>query len=254
MPSPLLTAVDCTAHVHLVVGAGPLAAARCTRSLEAGARPKVVAPADAEVHCGLKRRVEDGEVEWVGRAFRDEDLRELGREEEVGGVVDAVFVTVGARDPLTRRKRERSTDGFPEGIGARISALCRRLRIPVNVADAPALSTFSLLSTHTDGPLQIGVTTSGKGCKLASRIRREVASSLPPGLGRACERFGDMRRRIREEDEHHHHHHHLLHGAELDVGDEDEDMGQGASFNALVTPEDQDAARGRRIRWLGQIC
>jgi uroporphyrin-III C-methyltransferase len=124
-----------------------------------------------------------------------------------------------------------------------ISTLCRRLRIPVNVTDAPNLSTFSLLSTHIDGPLQIGVTTSGRGCKLASRIRREIASSLPPDLGIACERLGKIRRRIWEED----------HATELDL-EEEEETGQRSSFNALVTPEDRDAARGRRVRWLSQIC
>src|SRR5579862_3871230 len=100
MPALLLTSVDCTSHIHLIVGSNPLAAARCTRALEVGAKPRVIAPADAEVHSGLEKRIEDGEVVWVRRGFRDEDLRELGRE-EVGGVVDAVFVTVGARNPLS---------------------------------------------------------------------------------------------------------------------------------------------------------
>lgn len=120
------------------------------------------------------------------------------------------------------------------------------MRIPVNVADAPNLCTFTLLSTHSDGPLQIGVTTSGKGCKLSSRIRREISSSLPPGLGQAVERLGTMRRRIWEED----------HAAELamDLEADDDDAGQTASFNKLVTLEDAEAARTRRMRWLSQIC
>jgi uroporphyrin-III C-methyltransferase len=100
MPALLLTSIDCTAHIHLIVGSNPLAAARCTRSLEVGAKPKVIAPADAEVHYGLEKRIEDGEVERIKRGFRDGDLRELGRE-DVEGVVDAVFVTIGARDPLS---------------------------------------------------------------------------------------------------------------------------------------------------------
>ena len=100
MPALLLTSVDCTSHIHLIVGSNPLAAARCTRSLEVGAKPKVIAPEDVDVHYGLEKRIEDGEVEWVKREFRDEDLRELGRE-EVEGVVDAVFVTIGARNPLS---------------------------------------------------------------------------------------------------------------------------------------------------------
>ena len=135
----------------------------------------------------------------------------------------------------------RKLTPFPADIA--ISSLCRRLRIPVNVADSPTLCTFTLLSTHTDGPIQIGVTTSGRGCKLASRIKREVASSLPADLGAACARLGSLRRRIYEED----------HSIDL-VEPEDEESGQRSTFNALITPEDLSAVRGRRMRWLSQIC
>jgi uroporphyrin-III C-methyltransferase len=94
--------------------------------------------------------------------------------------------------------------------------------------------------------LQIGVTTSGKGCKLSARIRREIAASLPPRLGDAVERLGSLRRRIWEED----------HAAELsqDLEAEEEDSGQTATFNKLVLEESKEAARGRRMRWLSQIC
>jgi uroporphyrin-III C-methyltransferase len=116
----------------------------------------------------------------------------------------------------------------------------------VNVADAPNLCSFTLLSTHSDGPLQIGVTTSGKGCKLSARIRRDIAASLPSKLGDAVERLGTLRRRIWEED----------HAAELsqDLEAEEEDSGQTATFNKFVMEESKEAARGRRMRWLSQIC
>lgn len=229
MAPALLTAVDAATHVHLIVGSNPLAGARCTRSLEVGAIPKLIAPADATLHYGLAKRIEEGKVEWIQRSFQDLDLTSLGRE-EVDHVVDAVFVTTGGKNALSTH----------------ISTLCRRLRIPVNVADAPNLCTFTLLSTHSSGPLQVGVTTSGKGCKLASRIRREIAAALPADLGPAVERLGTMRRRIWEED----------HAAELamDQEVEEEDVGQSAAFNKLVTPTDLEAARSRRMRWLSQIC
>lgn len=117
----------------------------------------------------------------------------------------------------------------------------------MNVVDAPQLCSFSLLSTHVDGPLQIGITTNGRGCKLASRIRREVAASLPPNLGSACLRLGDVRKKIQEED-------HLLHMALADGDDVDDSIDQSASFNKLVTEADLDAAKNRRMRWLSQIC
>ncbi|KAK7530410.1 uroporphyrin-III C-methyltransferase-like protein [Phyllosticta citricarpa] len=229
MAPALLTAVDSTSHVHLIVGSNPLAGARCSKSIEVGAKPILIAPESSTLHYGLLKRIENGEVEWLKRDFQDGDLTSLGRE-DIDGVVDAVFVTLGGKNP-------KSTH---------ISTLCRRLRIPINVADAPNLCTFTLLSTHSDGPLQIGVTTSGKGCKLSSRIRREIASSLPTDLGQAVERLGTMRRRIWEED----------HAAELSMDPEagEDDAGQNAHFNRLVTPEDAEAARGRRMRWLAQIC
>ncbi|KAK8061659.1 tetrapyrrole methylase [Apiospora phragmitis] len=178
----------------------------------------------------LQKRVDAGEVKWVKKSFEENDALTLGRE-DLGGVVDAVFVTSGPRDPQS----------------AQISTFCKRNRIPVNVVDSPQLSTFSLLSTHTDGPLQIGVTTNGRGCKLASRIRREIAASLPQDLGAACSRLGDARRRIQEED-------HLLHSALADGGELDDSLDQTATFNKLVTEADLDAAKNRRMRWLSQIC
>ncbi|PKS09617.1 hypothetical protein jhhlp_004235 [Lomentospora prolificans] len=223
----LLAALNCTSATHLIIGSNPLAGARCTQSLHAGANPVVIAPATADVHYGLQKHIDAGTVKWLQREFKDEDLFTLGRE-EVDRVVDAVFVTVGARSPLS----------------AHISSLCKRNRIPVNVVDAPQLCTFSLLSTHVDGPLQIGVTTNGRGCKLASRIRREVAASLPRDLGAACARLGDLRKRIHAEDKPAGH-------AEEDI---DDSVDQSATFNKLVTDADDDAAKTRRIRWLSQVC
>jgi len=227
MAPALLTAVDSTNHVHLIIGSNPLAGARCSKSLEVGATPILIAPESENVHYGLLKRLEEHKISWLKREFEDNDLKTLGRE-DVDHVVDAVFVTSGSKTPLA----------------AHISILCRRLRIPVNVTDSQNLSTFTILSTHTTGPLQIGITTSGKGCKLASRIKREIASSLPPNLGDAVERLGTVRRRIWEQD----------HANEAGLDAEDDDAGQISTFNELINPFDMEAAKARRMRWLSQIC
>jgi uroporphyrin-III C-methyltransferase len=96
----LLTAVDSTSHVHLIVGSNPLAGARCAKSLEVGAKPLLIAPETAELHYTLQKRIDNGEVKWLKKPFEDEDVMRLGRE-EIGGVVDAVFVTSGSRDPMS---------------------------------------------------------------------------------------------------------------------------------------------------------
>lgn len=98
MPPSLLTAVDSSHHVHLIIGSNPLAGARCARSIEVGATPKLVAPKDSIVHYGLRKRIDDGQVEWVEREFQDDDVTMLGRA-AVDNVVDAVFVTLDRRDP-----------------------------------------------------------------------------------------------------------------------------------------------------------
>lgn len=92
----MLTAVDATSHVHLIIGSNPLAAARCARSVEVGAKPILIAPEDASLHYGLVKRIDDGEVQWLKRSFEENDLTTLGRP-EVEGVVDAVFVTAGGK-------------------------------------------------------------------------------------------------------------------------------------------------------------
>jgi len=99
-PISLLTAIDSTSHIHLIIGSNPLAAARCAKSLEVGAKPILIAPENAELHYALQKRIDAGEVNWLKKSFEDEDPMRLGRE-EINGVVDAVFVTSGSRDPLS---------------------------------------------------------------------------------------------------------------------------------------------------------
>ena len=243
----LLTAQDCRNHIHLILGSNPLAASRATQSLAAGAKPIIISPPSTSpssekdqektIHYTLSAQIDAGLVTHLSRPFQEDDLFTLGRD-EVSHVVDAVFVTSSPRDsPLAKT----------------VSDLCKRNRIPVNVVDAPGLCSFSLLSAHVDGPLQIGVTTNGQGCKLASRIRREVAASLPKGLGEACARLGSVRRRIVDEDV-------KLRARAAVNGDGEENEGvddsidQTASFNKLITDDDADAAKTRRMRWLSQVC
>lgn len=97
----LLTAVDATSHIHLIVGSNSLASARCSRSLEVGAIPIVIAPETAEIHYGLQKRIDAEEVKWLQKSFEERDLMTLGRQ-DVGGFVDAVFVTSGPRDPRSK--------------------------------------------------------------------------------------------------------------------------------------------------------
>lgn len=95
-PVPLMTAWNTESQIHLIIGANPLAAARCTKSLEAGATPILIAPEIADLHFTLSEYISKGSVQWLLREFQDSDLTSLGRE-EVDRVVDMVFVTLGGK-------------------------------------------------------------------------------------------------------------------------------------------------------------
>lgn len=98
--APFMTAWNVESQTHLIIGASPLAAARCTKSLEAGAKPVVIAPETADIHFTLAEHIANGSVELLRRVFQDDDLTTLGRE-EVDRVVDAVFVTSGGNNELS---------------------------------------------------------------------------------------------------------------------------------------------------------
>lgn len=159
-------------------------------------------------------------------------------------MVDAVFVTSSSFEWESLSPSPSNDSKSPTH---RLSLLCRRNRIPLNVVDAPALCTFSLLSVHADGPLQIGVTTNGMGCKLAGRIRREVAGGLPEGLGAAVERLGGLRRRVLRDE--------VAEGEGEGEGEGvDDSVDQGKGLNKLVLEGSAEEAKNRRMRWLAQVC
>lgn len=76
--------------------------------------------------------------------------------------------------------------------------LCREKRIPANIADVPSECDFYFGSTHRDGPLQIMVSTNGKGPRLASSIRKFIGGQLPKNVGNAIETIGELRVKLRK--------------------------------------------------------
>jgi precorrin-2 dehydrogenase/sirohydrochlorin ferrochelatase len=75
--------------------------------------------------------------------------------------------------------------------------LCKEHRIPANIADVPSECDFYFGSVHRDGPLQIMVSTNGKGPRLAASIRKWIGNQLPKGVGNAIERVGELRVKLR---------------------------------------------------------
>lgn len=110
------------------------------------------------------------------------------------------------RSPQSNAGASPQTDSLARA--SLLVSLCRKRRIPVNVVDRPELCDFSFPATHrfavsspisarsqqqAASSLQVAVTTNGRGCRLAGRIRREIISALPRNVGDAVEKVGEMR-------------------------------------------------------------
>lgn len=81
---------------------------------------------------------------------------------------------------------------------SQIWKLCKEKRIPANIADVPPECDFYFGSVHRDGPLQIMVSTNGNGPKMAALVRQRIAKSLPPNIGDAIQKVGELRKRLRK--------------------------------------------------------
>ncbi|KAJ1911447.1 uroporphyrin-III C-methyltransferase [Mycoemilia scoparia] len=158
----------------VVVGGGPIAAGRVFNSLEADAHVIVVSPALCPE---LQYRHQKSQITWYPRKFdAQKDLQEIPNISLVLTAID---------DPEASRE---------------IVAECRSRRIPVNAADMNDLCDFWFMSMHRDRSVQIAVSTNAKAPKLANRIRRIVAGSLPKNTGVAVDKIGALRKRIRQSD------------------------------------------------------
>lgn len=246
--------------MFLVIGTSGLTLTRVQTLLEHGAHaivftdidlssqesvPAITSTISAQTSEKLGEFSAAGKISWVqDRGFTLSDLETQGRS-EVRGVVDGVFLTI------PKAIKGSSSTLFVDDLFHK----CVSARIPINTADDPEHCTFTLLSTFTKGDFQLGVTTSGKGCRLANRIRREAVSSLPNNIDAICEKVGALRRRIIAEDEKDEEAERTKKLEEDETGQEDDDADQTNKFNNLVLEfnESHQQKKKQRLRWLSQI-
>ncbi|HKD53847.1 MAG TPA: siroheme synthase CysG [Steroidobacteraceae bacterium] len=147
----------------LVVGGGQVALRKVTWLLKAGARVTVVAPA---LHAGLAALASRGEVRHVCALFSEAHL----------GDAVAVIAATGDSD-----------------INAGVSQAARTRRIPVNVVDDPALSTFIFPAIIDRAPILVAVSSSGHAPVLARWVREQIEALLPARLGALARFMGAQR-------------------------------------------------------------
>lgn len=126
----------------------------------------------------VRHRIANNEVTYVDRVFQPSDLETL-----LPGNSPPDMVLVAIDDPAA---------------STQIWKLCKEHRIPANIADVPPECDFYFGSVHRDGPLQIMVSTNGKGPRLAASIRKWIGNQLPAGVGDAIERIGVLRVKLRQ--------------------------------------------------------
>jgi precorrin-2 dehydrogenase / sirohydrochlorin ferrochelatase len=157
----------------LVIGGGEVAAGRILSLLNADAHVTVVSPS-AGLHPEVSYRISQGQVTYHDRVFLPLDLEPSK---------NIAMVLTAIDDPAA---------------SSRIWRYCKKLKVPVNVADVPPECDFYFGSVHRDGPLQIMVSTNGNGPRVAAQIRRKIAEFLPTGTGQSIERVGMLRRKLRK--------------------------------------------------------
>ena len=150
-----------------------MAAGRILNLLNADAKVTLISPRDG-LNAEVAHRVDRKQVEYFDKKFEPSDLDEP----------NITMVLTAIDDP------EASTT---------IWKLCKERRIAANIADVPPECDFYFGSVHRDGPLQIMVSTNGNGPKMANIVRRRIAETLPPNIGEAVKKVGQLRKKLRVE-------------------------------------------------------
>ena len=156
----------------LIIGGGNVASGRIESVLVADPFIIIIAPNDGLHPLTRKHIGSSNRITYHDRVF-------AGSQDLVG--VDMVLTAVDD----VEKSRE-------------ICAICRALRIPVNVADIPPSCDFYFGSQIRDGPLQIMISTNGRSPKLANIIRKRVERSLPPNIGNTINKVGELRSQLKE--------------------------------------------------------
>lgn len=244
----LFIALSSTRKTVLVIGHNRLAASRTFAALDADCRVVVIGGGVDAACAEIRHRVTHQQVEYIA-ATTDQELVSAFRR-SVGGGISIATVTDSAVDDTRCAASIKM-----------LVELARSLNIPINVTDKPEYCDYTFPTTHrftqADGsasPLQLAVTTNSKGCRLASRIKRETISHLPTNIGSAVHNVGQLRSRAKR----------YLSRMKLErttsQSSLSEELADFDNLNAAVpqlsreaSVEDVPEKALRRMRWVAQI-
>ncbi|KAJ3181423.1 hypothetical protein HDU87_001030 [Geranomyces variabilis] len=153
----------------LVVGGNEAAAQRVLYALEADAHVTVATGKHEPISPSLQARIARGQVATISR-------HTVAEKDVEGKALVLVADSTQARH---------------------VSALCKQLRVPINIVDAIDGSDFWFMSTYRDHALQVAVSTGGNGPKIATKVRQQIASTVPASAGLAIENLAALRGHLR---------------------------------------------------------
>ncbi|KAF8274340.1 uroporphyrin-III C-methyltransferase [Lactarius quietus] len=229
----------------LIIGSDQLAASRAFSALEAEFNVIIMTPGGRTSICEeLAWRADHSEVTIIDSnsppASGSHDANALAACLDEHLSISLVFITDTVLSGSSAApRRSRASAELLYGV-------CRTHRVPANITDMPDLCDFTLPSAHRvpGTPLQLAITTNGQGCRLGSRIRRELVARLPRDAGAAVARMGELRRLARADGE-----------VEADADDEHHASTPNRPVpQRRMTVEETDTERSvRRMRWVSQI-
>lgn len=164
-----LVNLDIRGRLAVVVGGGRVAVRKVRKLLEGEARVKVVAP---EVEPELALLASQGRIALEEHPYAPGDL-------------SGAFLALACTSD--------------EAVNAAVSEEARRSGILVNVADRPALCTFTLPAVVRRGNLTLAVATDGRCPALSRALREELERTFGEEYGALTDLMGRLRERLMAE-------------------------------------------------------
>ena len=152
----------------VVVGGGRIAIRKVDLLRRSGARITVVSP---ELREELHKLASQAELLYIAEKFAEAHIE------------GATLVIAATND---------------HDVNAAVSAAAQARRIPVNVVDNPALSTFIFPAIVDRSPIIVGVSSGGESPVLARRVREQIEALLPAKLGPLARFMGARRKAVQQ--------------------------------------------------------
>lgn len=151
----------------VVIGGGDVATRKVVMLRKAQGNVTVISP---ELSNELQTMLANGEIQYLPGSFSPEQLT-------------GACLVIAATDD--------------QAVNEAVSVAAKRLNIPVNVVDAPALCTFTMGSIIDRSPVVIAVSSEGNAPVLARHIRSKIETMLPAAYGRIAAIAGEFRDQVK---------------------------------------------------------